>query len=377
VVDPENTAGFWKNGIDPIIAVYTSTGRGECMKLSYDKGRTFVDYEGNPILKHAGEGRDPKVFWYAPGGHWVLVVWDAGVPKKMSLGQQAMVREHSIYTSPDLKTWTYRSGVPGFFECPDLFELPVEGMPGVKKWVMYDANGRYVVGDFDGKELKIDQQLTRYENGGGYFYASQTYNNAPEGKRIQIGWGRDITHPGMPFNQAMLFPTELRLRKTIQGEYRLCPTPISGIGSLHKNSQTLENRVVTTGKNAELSVNSDAALHIVAEFERGDAPMVLNILGYELRYDNEWIFSATPPKGAKANTQTPNIYVPKSDVLKIEAIVDKNLLEFFVNDGELYYVAAFNGAKTQKVEAIAATGETNRKFIVKKLEVHELTSVWK
>ena len=84
VVDPMNTAGFRKNGIDPIIAIYTSTGRGECLKISYDNGRSFIDYEGNPILKH--NGRDPKVFWYAPGGHWVMVVWDAGIPKKLSLG---------------------------------------------------------------------------------------------------------------------------------------------------------------------------------------------------------------------------------------------------------------------------------------------------
>jgi fructan beta-fructosidase len=64
IVDLENTAGFRKDGIDPIVAIYTSTGRGECLKISYDKGRSFIDYEGNPILKH--NGRDPKVFWYTP-----------------------------------------------------------------------------------------------------------------------------------------------------------------------------------------------------------------------------------------------------------------------------------------------------------------------
>jgi fructan beta-fructosidase len=369
-LDPNNTAGFRKNGIDPIIATYTSTGRGECIQLSYDNGRTFEDYAGNPVLKHRGEGRDPKVFWYTPGKHWVMVVWDASVPKKMSAGQEVMVREHSIYTSSDLKKWTYQSGVEGFFECPDLFELPVEGKQGVKKWVMYDANGRYVVGDFNGKVFTVEQHFTKYEHGGGYFYAAQTFNHAPNNRRIQIGWGRDITHPNMPFNQAMLFPTELTLRMTDSG-YRLCPTPIKEISTLHKNSQRVNEQVVNAGNNASVTVSADAPVHIVAEFERGNVPMTLNIFGNEIRFDNEWIFSATT-----ARNEPPVVYAPQSATFKIEAIVDKNILEFFINDGELYYVTAFNGRKNDKVEALATDRDPTRKFFVKKLEVHELNSIW-
>jgi len=376
-VDPNNTAGFRKNGVDPIIAAYTSTGRGECLQVSYDKGRTFIDYEGNPVVKHAGEGRDPKILWYEPGKHWVMVVWDAGIPKKLSLGQQAMVREHSIYTSPDLKAWTYQSGVSGFFECPDLFELPVEDRAGEKRWVMYDASGKYVVGDFNGKTFTIEQSLTRYEHGGGYFYAAQTINNAPNGRRIQIGWGRDITHPGMPFNQAMLFPTELKLRMTAHG-YRLCPTPIKEISALHKGvSQTAENRVVTNAARVSLPVTPDKPVHIVTEFERGDAPMALNIFGYELRHDNEWIFANTPLQGARPREpQLPVSYAPTSNIFRIEAIVDKNILEFYINDGELYYATAFEGKKTNTIEVLAPCNDANQKFIVKRLEVHELHSIW-
>ena len=389
VVDPLNTAGFRKNGVNPIIAVYTSTGRGECLQISYDNGRTFIDYEGNPILKH--NGRDPKVFWYAPGKHWVMVVWSSGMPKKLSSGDEVSIREHSIYTSPDLKTWTYQSGIPGFFECPELFELPVEGEPGNSKWLMYDAHGRYIVGDFDGKLFTIEQHFTKYENGGGYFYASQTFNDTPDGRRIQIGWGRNITHPGMPFNQAQLFPTELKLRKTMDG-YRLCPTPIKEISSLHKNQQVLENKVILSGESAQIETNADNAIHVIAEFERGDAPITLNILGYELRHDNEWIFTTTAPDDGSKKTEAPAgpfppptasapvIYVPGVDILKIEAIVDKNILEFFVNDGELYYVTAFNGKKTGQVTASVVANRNqrgpNRKFNIIKLEVHELNSIW-
>jgi fructan beta-fructosidase len=389
VIDPQNTAGFRKNGIDPIIAVYTSTGRGECLKISYDDGRTFEEYPGNPIVKH--NGRDPKVFWYEPGRHWVMVVWDAGMPKKISLGQVITVRQHSIYTSSDLKNWTYQSGIAGFFECPELFELPVEGEPGISKWIMYDASGRYIVGDFDGKTFKIEQGFTEYEHGGGYFYASQTFNNTPDGRRIQVGWGRNITQPGMPFNQAELFPCELKLRRTLNG-YRLCPTPVEEIKSLFENSQSVTDKVIQAGESEGVSVDTDKPLHVIAEIERGDAPIGLNLLGYELRYDNEWIFTATAPNDGKLSSQapagpfpaptasTPVTYVAGSDIFKIEAIIDKNILEIYINDGELYYVTAFNGVKSPKVEALVPGGSGarggNGKFILLKLEVSELKSIW-
>ncbi|MBD0294425.1 MAG: DUF4980 domain-containing protein, partial [Flavisolibacter sp.] len=338
VTDPKNTAGFRKNGIDPLIAVYTSTGRGECLKLSYDNGRTFTEYEGNPVLAH--RGRDPKVFWYEPGNHWVMIVYDFSHTKKMSLGQEAIINQHLIYTSPDLKNWTYQSGVAGFFECPELFQLPVEGKPGVSKWIMYDATGRYIVGDFDGKTFSINQHLKKYDYGGGYFYASQTYNNTPDNRRIQVGWGRGITHPGMPFNQPMLFPTELTLKETSDG-LRLCPTPIKEISSLHTNSQTLENKVLKANAGLSVTVNGEA-VHVIAEFEKGDAHFGINVLGYELAY-NDLIGEFTTL--LKAPATVADYVKPNSENFKIEAIVDKNILEVFVNDGELYYVLPFDAPK--------------------------------
>jgi fructan beta-fructosidase len=385
VVDSKNTSGFRKNGIDPIVAVYTSTGRGECLKLSYDNGRTFSEYEGNPILKHSG--RDPKVFWFDDGGHWVMVVWDNGEKRTLSMGQEAVINQHLIYTSPDLKNWTRQSGVEGFFECPELFELPVEGQAGVSKWVMYDATGRYIVGDFDGKKFKIDQNMKKYEHGGAYFYASQTYNNGPDNRKIQIGWGRNITHPGMPFNQPQLFPVELKLRQTFDG-LRLCPVPIREIASLHKNSQVIENKILKANEGVSVSV-SDNPVHVIAEIEKGDAHFVLNVRGFEISYHDllgELITTINngkqspavagpfpPPSTALTTT---NYVKPNEELMKIEVIIDKNIVEFFVNDGEVYYAAAFNEAKTGKVEVSVKGRGGDRKSVLKKMEVHELKSVW-
>ena len=370
VYDPENTSGFRKNGIDPLIAVYTSTGRGECLKLSYDDGKTFVDYEGNPILKH--RGRDPKVFWYESGNHWVMVVWDSERTKKMSTGQDAIINQHLIYTSTDLKNWTYQSGVAGFFECPELFSLPIEGKPGQVKWVMYDATGRYMVGDFDGKKFTIDQHLKKFVYGGEYCYAAQTFNNVPSNKRIQIGWGRGLTHPGMPFNQPQLFASELKLKNTADG-LRLCPTPVAEITSLHENPKIFENKLIKANDGLSVAVDGDP-IHIIAEIEKGDATLFgINILGYEIEYNDLLGIFSTNSK----NTKTSYEYVkPDSEIFKIEAIVDKNILEVFINDGEIYYVAPFDIEKTGKVEAYMKGWGGDRKALVKKLEVYQLKSIW-
>jgi fructan beta-fructosidase len=364
IIDTANTSGFRKNGIDPLIAVFTSTGRGECLALSYDKGRTFKDYEGNPVVKH--KGRDPKVFWYQPGRHWVMVVYDESHIRDIGAGLKSINFELSVYNSPDLKNWVYQSSLPGFFECPELFQLEVEGEPNNKKWVIYAADGKYKVGDFDGKKFTVEQDLRTYDNGTA-FYASQTYNNIPvnDGRRIQIGWAR-IQIDSMPFNQCMTFPTELRLKKSFDG-YRLCPKPIREINTLYKNSQVYQDKVLDEkNKSFTSPVNGDV-LHIVAEFMRGDSgDFGITINGYEISYSN--FFNAC---------NKINYPVPEHAVFKIEAIVDKAIIEVFINNGELYFVKALNSVAAEKSIRVFAdgTGE-GRKSVLKKLEVNELTSVW-
>ena len=111
VVDAHNTGGFQTGSQPPIVVAFTSTGRGECIAFSNDRGKTWQEYEGNPVVKHAG--RDPKLVWHEPSRRWIMAVYDeAG-------GRQGI----AFHTSPDLKQWTFGSKIDGFFECPDLFEL--------------------------------------------------------------------------------------------------------------------------------------------------------------------------------------------------------------------------------------------------------------
>lgn len=223
VIDYDNTSGFGTKDNPAMVALYTGAGtkQVQCVAYSLDKGRTWSKYEKNPVID-SGEKwktvdtRDPKVFWYKPNGEWVMVLNERD--------------GHSIYTSPDLKEWTYQSHVTGFWECPELFELPIDGNPNHTKWVMYGASGTYMLGTFNGK--KFTPEAGKYYNCTGSIYAAQTFTNIPEsdGRRIQIGWDR-VDHPGLPINGCMTLPTELTLRTTKEGVRMFC-NPIKELESL-------------------------------------------------------------------------------------------------------------------------------------------------
>lgn len=196
VVDHENTAGFGK---EAVVAFYTSAKstpwgdiQMQSMAYSLDNGKTFTKYEGNPILTSSEKDfRDPKVFWYAPGKHWVMI---------LAVGQHM-----EIYSSINLKEWKKESEFGamqgahgGVWECPDLVEIPVEGTRE-KKWVLIcnlnpggpfgGSAAQYFVGSFDGKKFVNESPTqTKWMDWGKDNYATVTWNNAPDGRCIALGW---------------------------------------------------------------------------------------------------------------------------------------------------------------------------------------------
>ena len=146
---------------------YTSTGRGECIVFSNDRGRTWTEFAGNPVVKH--EGRDPRLLWHAPTQRWVMAVYDEADGR----------RSIAFHASPDLKTWTFESRIDGFFECPDLFELPVDGEPGRKLWVLYAADGAVPARPV--RRPRSPRVGGKHRIWYGNFYAAQTFSDEPGG----------------------------------------------------------------------------------------------------------------------------------------------------------------------------------------------------
>lgn len=355
VIDYKNTSGFGKEGVPPMVAIYTAASSDrqvQCIAYSLDKGRTWTKYAENPVIDskdkwNSVDTRDPKVFWFEPIKKWV-----------MALNERD---GHSIYHSDDLKHWDYQSHITGFWECPELFELPVDGNPDNKKWVMYGASSTYMIGEFDG--YKFTPEAGKYYYTNGSIYAAQTYTNIPEsdGRRIQIGWGR-IAHPGMPFNGCMLIPTSLSLKTTSEG-IRLFSTPIKEFDQLQTNVYKGSNLTGEKASEALQPYKNNATLRIKTTLKLSHATSAglsldgQNLLDYDMN-------------GNRVN----GVFYSPDDMtsmeISVDMIIDKTLIEAYID----------NGAYSYSMERKATDQEGFRfwgnNIEVKNLEIYTLKSIW-
>jgi fructan beta-fructosidase len=355
VMDYDNTAGYNKGKTPAMIAVYTAAGADkqvQCIAYSLDKGRTFTKYEANPVIDsrhiwNSKDTRDPKVFWYTPGKHWVMVLNERD--------------GHSIYTSSNLKDWKYESHVTGFWECPELFELPVDGNPNNTKWVMYGASGTYMLGSFDGKVFTPEKGKYQYTTGA--IYAAQTFTNMPDSRRIQVGWGR-ISHPEMPFNGMMLLPTELTLRTTKDGP-RLFNLPVKETETLFTPVRDWQN------------LTSDKANDLLKEFYNTDCLRIKTTIKLSHATDAGFNLFGQRIVGYDMNSNTINgvFYSPEdmtSMELSADIYIDRTSIEVFIDDGAYSY-SMERKPDTNNKEGFHFWGNN---IEVKDLQVFSVKSVW-
>lgn len=358
VIDYENTAGFNRGNTPAMVAFFTVDNpekQVQCMAYSLDKGRTWTKYGKNPLIDskakwNSKDTRDPRVFWYKSGKHWVMVLNERD--------------GHSIYTSKNLKEWQFQSHLTGFWECPDLFELPIDGDKSKTKWVMYGASASYMIGSFDGKSFKPESGKHYYTTGS--IYAAQTFTNMPETdqRRIQIGWGR-VSHAGMPFNGMMLLPTELQLRTTKNG-LRLTSKPVKELERLFKKTGEWASLPAEEANTKLKSLPSTDQFRIKTTIKLSHATSAgLSLFGQRiLDYD------------MNSNLVNGVFYSPEdmtSMELTADIYVDRTTVEVFIDNG------AYSYSLQRKPEA-AAKEPLNfwgNRIEVKSLEVFNAESAWK
>lgn len=370
VVDAANTAGFQTGKEQPIVCFYTAAGgqntwsKGQpytqCVAYSNDRGRSWTKYEGNPILGHIrGGNRDPKVIWHEPTQRWVMVLYVEN-------------HEMDFFTSTNLKDWTFQSRLKSFHECPELFELPVDppspggygatgGEADNTRWVIYGAHGKYFVGTFDGKTFVPEGEAIEFDRGN-CFYASQTFSDMPDDRRVQIAWGR-IDTPGMPFNQGMLFPVELALKTTEEG-IRMTARPAAELATLY-GKRHVSRDLALAGEHVLPDLHGEL-FHIRAAVRVGEAEsMGMSIRGIPVTYDIAQETLACQGKSAS---------MPARDgLLRLELLVDRNSIEIFGNDGEVYMPIGVPLADREQFIGLFSKGG---KAVVESLEVVELESAW-
>ena len=276
VVDIHNTSGYGKNAI---IALYTSAsdknGQIQCMAYSTDNGRTFTKYESNPVLTPFDglrDFRDPKVFWYEKGKCWYMIV--------------SADKETRFYKSKNLKKWEYVSAFgngmgqqPCQYECPDFFQLPVNGDPNNMKWVMImninpgclfgGSATEYFVGDFDGKNFTCaDAHEAKWMDYGKDHYATVTFSNT--GNRVlAMTWMSNWQYADLtPFKQnrgANGLPRELKLFE-LDNKYYIQEGVAPEVMALRKETKELGNLTIEKEKDfAGIASGMNGAFEIEAD----------------------------------------------------------------------------------------------------------------
>ena len=287
-IDKENSAGFGK---DVIVAMYTSAAASQIQSLAWsdDDGMTFNKYPGNPVLTLDSEARDPNMFWNPDTKEWTLVL------------AHALDHEMLIFTSPDMKEWTLQSrfgrglgAQDGVWECPDLFELPVEGTDE-KKWVLLcnlnpggpfgGSATQYFVGDFDGKTFVSDTDAsgnvpTKWLDFGKDHYATVSFSDAPDNRRTVIGWMSNWQYapevPTMQFRSANTLPREIGLFRGADGEIYASSTPSPELEAL-RDRLTLDVKSKKIGQKPvsfRLPSENDGVCEILADVNPGNAGKV-------------------------------------------------------------------------------------------------------
>ena len=366
VVDWNNTSGFGKDGQPAFVLIYTAAGRPtvQCIAYSTD-GCHFTKFSGNPVVKQITSGnRDPKVFWHEPTRKWVMVLY-VGLPEK----------KHTIhfFTSPNLRDWSLASvteadadGGKFLFECPDFFELPVDGDASNQRWVLTAASSEYAIGTFDGVKFTPEQSKLPGQRGKG-FYAAQTFSDIPkqDGRRIQIGWFRTETK-GMPFNQSMTIPLELKLTATPDGP-RLTRTPVKELESLRAKTHELAPLTLKPDSANPLAGVRAELVELDAEFEPGDASEVsFNVRGATISYD---------AKTQELVVNGDRAPAPLRDgKQRLTIFCDRTGLEIFASGGLTYVPMPFQPKADNFDIGVRANGG-GVKFNT--LQVHELKSIWK
>jgi fructan beta-fructosidase len=413
VVDWHNTSGFGREGKPPLVAIYTGhqeTSQSQYVAYSNDRGRTWTVYDGNPVLDIGRkEFRDPKVFWHASQQRWVMVV---------ALPDQHKV---SFYSSPDLKQWRHLSdfgpaaAVGGVWECPDLFELAVDGDPKHTRWVLivslnpggiYGGSGmQYFVGHFDGTRFTADSPApgiatagmpldsVLWADYGRDFYAAVSWSDVPreDGRRLWLGWmnnwqyAQDI--PTSPWRSVQSLPRTLALRTTSRG-IRMVQQPVRELQQLRGPRRRLAAQPIAEGSTS-LAYQGIAgtALEIVAEFEVGTAAE----LGLKVRTgeQEETVIGIDPRAGQLfvdrtrsgqvrfhpefSGRHTAPLPVDNGRV-SLHVFVDWSSIEVFAANGEVVVTDQIFPAPESDGVALYARGGAAR---LVSLDAWPLSSIWR
>ena len=368
VVDWNNTSGLQKNEHPPILLFYTAAGDQApvpCeytvgMAYSVDGGESFEKYANNPVVGClAREARDPKVVWHKESQKWVMALYRGDQEKTFNL-----------LTSKNLLDWriTQEIAIPDGRECPEFFPMPLNGCGDNIKWILMEANGKYLIGNFDGKKFEPESgpfnSFGRYGAGG--CYAGQVWSNAPNERKIMICWQTGECQP-VEFSHNMTIPVELSLKSFSDG-IRLCAEPIKELEQIRSASwEFADLQIESAGKTPEEFLQIPKGNTWDIEFELGeDCDLIVNVCGEDIALD---------AKSREIRIAAAKFPFPADiEILKVKVLVDRASIEVFGGDGRIWYAKR---KLTTLSHPVIFPYQTSGSGSLKKVAVHKLESIWR
>jgi fructan beta-fructosidase len=323
-------------------------------------------------------------------------------------------RKVAFYASDDLKAWSKLSefgpagATGGIWECPFLMQVPVEGRPGERRWVLQvDLNpgsiaggsgGQYFVGDFDGTTFTAAEGVVEgaphWVDYGPDYYAAIPWLNVPEddGRALWIGWMNNWAYaqdiPTSPWRSAQSLPRAMQVR-TVDGAPRLVQRPVEELHVLRGERVELAARDLAAGAAVDLRPDGVAGttLEVLAEFEPGDAATVglhvrtgengeRTVIGYDAAGDSVFVDRRASGEVGFHEAFAARDAAPLAERegrVRLHVFVDRSSVEVFANDGARVLTHRVFPAPESDGVALFAEGGTAR---LARLEAWALDSIW-
>lgn len=391
-IDKNNMAGFGKDAMVAAYTIFNKSTKNQSQGISYStNGLIFNYYKGNPILDVVStEFRDPTIFWYEPTSKWIMVV------------AKALEKKIKFYASNDLKNWTWLSdfGPAGAhdkaWECPDLFQLPVDGDLDNKKWVLVVsidwAREQYFIGNFDGVKFTLDKSNPTeplYVDSGLDFYASRTFRDYDNTLKTttSLGWIATWDYaqkvPSTWGKGFWSIPRDLEL-KTFPEGIRMIQKPNPNLQTLRQSHVSFV-RKLTKGTSLMMEF---APKENIYELDATFSIDVPNVFGFNLCVGNgrKVTFSydtraeiltidrtncSDVPIEKFARTSLAKV-TPKDKQIHMHFFVDKSSIELFINEGKaIFTLLTYPGEKQTGIETFAEHDGT-----IMGVNAWELKSIW-
>jgi sucrose-6-phosphate hydrolase SacC (GH32 family) len=310
-----------------------------------------------------------------------------------------------FYASSNLRNWSFLSafgpaGIEGFqYECPNLFQVPVQGTND-KKWVLVVAINpgapvggsinEYFVGNFDGTTFTADDGVARLMDFGKDFYAVQTYNNTPNGEAIAVGWMSNWQYtqvvPTFPWRGVFTVPRFLSLRQNpTQTGALLVQAPIS-LATLRDKTLFNGSTTVSPGTPVTISSQGNSSFEFHTTVVGGNKGRlninIRNAAGEQVTVGYDWdqgqVYVNRGQTTGFSNPYFTNDFSAwesnEDNSIELHVLVDRSVLEVFVDDGVQVCTSSFFMSKGPPTEM--QWQAENSAVLVEDLEAYSLKSIW-